>query len=289
MNKDLIFEEMSISSAVQGETNKIMGIIEQQLNSCSEEFLFMPFLNKDVLTKHTMIKLPKPIFQYVDYIFVTVYFGQTKEDREYLFSEANCGGTFEIEHRTIIAKCLGFENGKIDSTFLKSVICHELKHAYQEMLYNNKILPSIFKTATNIINNPGYFENTIIYDVSRLLYYFNRNEINSKLEEYYVYLNNDKPQSFEELKKCPIIQEYQHHKGMFNDVFNYAKKPSELDNLNKIFKNIFGKSFIELRNIIKLGMDYSNIKMKKVFGRYKMEEKRKMNEMRYGPKRFYVR
>ena len=289
MNKDLLFEEMSISNAVQEETNKIMSIIEQQLNSCSGELLFMPFLKKDVLTKHTMIKLSKSIFQYVDYIFVTVYFGETKKDREYLFYEANCGGTFEIGNRTIIAKCLGYENGKIDSTFLKSVICHELKHAYQEMLYNNKTLPSIFKTATNIINNLGYFENTIIYYVSRLLYYFNRNEINSKLEEYYVYLNNDKPQSFEELKMCPIIQEYQHHKGIFDDVFNHAKKPNELENLNKIFKNVFGKSFIELRNIIKLGIDYSNIKMKKVFGRYKMEEKQKMNEMRYGPKRFYVR
>lgn len=285
MNKDLLFEEMSISNAVQAVANNVANELLKRLNDINGEYVYIRQLGKRVLRKFALIEYPFPIFQYIDSISAEIYFGETPEERNIISQNIDYGGAFEIQDRTISVSCLGDGNGNVDVAFFKSVISHELKHAYQEMLYNNKSLPFVFNKATNIINNPKSVEDEDVYEISRLLYYFNRNEINSKMEEVYAYLKTEGLQTAKEIKSIPAILEYTWYKRSFTRINTKRNNKA----LNKKIKQIYGRNLKELINIINLGINYFKVKVRKVIGRYKLEQQEKINERRNYPKRFYVR
>lgn len=285
MDKDLLFEEMSISNAVQTVANNVANELLKRLNNINGEFVYIRQLGKRVLRKFALIEYPFPIFQYIDSISAEIYFGETPEERNIISQNIDYGGVFEMQDRTISVSCLGDGNGNVDIAFFKSVISHELKHAYQEMLYNNKSLPFVFNKATNIINNPKSVEDEDVYEISRLLYYFNRNEINSKMEEFYAYLKTEGFQTLKEINSTPAILEYNWYKRLF---IRINVKCDDLA-LNEKIKQIYGRSLKELINIINLGVNYFKVKVRKVIGRYKLEQQVKINERRNYPKRFYVR
>ena len=285
MSKDLLFEEMSISNAVQTVANNVANELLKRLNNVNGEYVYIRQLGKRVLRKFVLIEYSFPIFQYIDSISAEIYFGETPEERNIITQNIDYGGTFEMQDRTISVSCLGDGNGNVDIAFFKSVISHELKHAYQEMLYNNKSLPFVFNKATNIINNPKSIGDEDVYKISSLLYYFNRNEINSKMEEIYAYLKTEGFQTIKEINLIPAIREYIWYKRLFGQIND--KRNNET--LNEKIKQIYGRSLKELIKIINLGINYFKVKVRKVIGRYKLEQQTKINERRNYPKKFYVR
>lgn len=276
MNKDLTFEEMSISNAVQTVANNVANELLKRLNDINGEYVYIRQLGKRVLRKFVLIEYPFPIFQYIDSISAEIYFGETPEERNKISQNIDYGGAFEMQDRTISISCLGDGNGNVDIAFFKSVISHELKHAYQEMLYNNKLLPFVFNKATNIVNNPKNIEDEDVYEISRLLYYFNRNEINSKMEELYVYLKTEGLQTTKEINSIPAILEYTWYKRSFTRINTKRNNKA----LNEKIKQIYGRNLKELINIINLGINYFKVKL---------EQQEKINERRKYPKRFYAR
>lgn len=80
MNKDLLFEEMSISNAVQTVANNVTNELLKRLNNVNGEYVYIRQLSKRVLRKFILIEYPFPIFQYIDSISAEIYFGETPEE-----------------------------------------------------------------------------------------------------------------------------------------------------------------------------------------------------------------
>ena len=62
MSKDLLFEEMSISNAVQTVANNVANELLKRLNNVNGEYVYIRQLGKRVLRKFVLIEYPFPIF-----------------------------------------------------------------------------------------------------------------------------------------------------------------------------------------------------------------------------------
>lgn len=283
MNDNLIFEELSISNDVIEVGNKLLKDIIEGINNDIGYRVFKTLTVPTYLTKTYKINLTEPIFGLVNEVDTIVYFFETKDDARNSYNHFDYGGSF-IENEKIVITCYGIGN-VTQTDFLSMILHHELKHAYQESLYNRtKDIPLILKIATNVVCGNIPSNNNLVSDLSRLIYYFNRNEVSSNMESLYQYLAYDKPN---ELKTyiCPTLQEY----GLYISLYNKLRKEKIDKETCEIIKILYGKTFTQLLRMIKFGIEYFCVRKKKVFAKYQADRNKIMYERVNIAKRFFIR
>lgn len=266
MSENLIFEELSISDDVIENGNRLINDILDKLSITDGNIIYINHLF-NVIRKDISIIIDKPLFGNVERVNVTVFFVNNKKDVVENYQYLDIGGEFLIDENTISITTYGI-NEDINLESLRGLLFHELKHAYQESLYNSNELPKILSIATDIISHPRIYKNTTvngsnaIYDISRLIYYFSKTEIDANMESLYQELttsNNDI-----KVFMSQTIYDFELHKAMFNEYQIYIADDDVCNELEKIYD----KTFSQLMNYIKNGIKYFETKKKKVFAKY---------------------
>ena len=266
MNKNLIFEELSISDDVIENGNRLINDILDKLSITDGNVIYINHLF-NVIRKDISIIIDKPLFGNVERVNVTVFFVKNKKDVVENYQYLDIGGEFLIDEKTVSITTYGV-NEDIDLEYLRGLLFHELKHAYQESLYNSSELPKILSIATDIISHPRIYKNTTvngsnaIYDISRLIYYFSKTEIDANMESLYQELttSNNDIKGF----MSQTIYAFELRKAMFNEYQIYIADDDVCNELEKIYD----KTFSQLMNYIKNGIKYFETKKKKVFAKY---------------------
>lgn len=282
MNKDLIFEELTISGEVINIGNKLIKDIVKGINNAHGSLVTNYVSWVETIRREYEIKLQTPIFGLINRIYCQIYFFKDKEEIRQTWDSFNYGGTCSVENKTIYL--IGYGVGKeIQTDFLSGLLYHELKHAYQESLYKSKELPYIFKIASNIVDGKIEVNNGLVNHISYLLYFFNRNEINANMESIYQYLLNDKPSDIHNYS-CPIQKTFDYYLNLYQSIARI-----EIDNDTQTFiKRLYNKSFRQLMNLTNFGITFYESKERKVFARY--HQTQLLHEMcKFNPKLFYVR
>ena len=216
MNKDLIFEELTISDEVVNIGNGLIKDIIKGINNAHGSIVTNYVSWIETIHREYEIKLQTPIFGIINRIYCQIYFFKDKEEIRQTWNSFNYGGTCSIEDKTIYL--IGYGIGKeIQTDFLSGLLFHELKHVYQESLYKSKELPYIFKVASNIVDGKIEVTDSLVKNISYLLYFFNRNEINANMESIYQYLLNDKPSDFHNYF-CPIQKTFEYYLNLGNNI-----------------------------------------------------------------------
>lgn len=268
MSENLIFEELSISDDVIENGNRLINDILDKLYITDGNVIYINHLF-NVIRKDISIIIDKPLFGNVERVNVTVFFVKNKKDVVENYQYLDIGGEFLIDENTISITTYGI-NEDINLESLRGLLFHELKHAYQESLYNSSELPKILSIATDIISHPKIYKNTTvngsnaIYDISRLICYFSKTEIDANMESLYQELttaNNDN-----DIKRfmSQTIYDFELHKAMFNEYKIYITDDDVCNELEKIYS----KTFSQLMNYIKNGIKYFETKKRKVFAKY---------------------
>ena len=266
MCKSLIFEELSISDDVIENGNRLINDILDKLSITDGNVIYINHLF-NVIRKDISIIIDKPLFGNVERVNVTVFFVKNKKDVVENYQYLDIGGEFLIDEKTVSITTYGI-NEDINLESLRGLLFHELKHAYQESLYNSSELPKILSIATDIISHPKIYKNTTvngsnaIYDISRLIYYFSKIEIDANMESLYQELttSNNDIKGF----MSQTIYDFELHKAMFNEYQIYIADDDVCNELEKIYS----KTFSQLMNYIKNGIKYFETKKKKVFAKY---------------------
>ena len=266
MCKSLIFEELSISDDIIENGNRLINDILDKLSITDGNVIYINHLF-NVIRKDISIIIDKPLFGNVERVNVTVYFVKNKKDVVENYQYLDFGGEFLIDEKTISITTYGI-NEDINLESLRGLLFHELKHAYQESLYNSSELPKILSIATDIISHPRIYKNTTvngsnaIYDISRLIYYFSKTEIDANMESLYQELttSNNDIKGF----MSQTIYDFELHKAMFNEYQIYIEDDDVCNELEKIYD----KTFSQLMNYIKNGIKYFEAKKRKVFAKY---------------------
>ena len=186
----LIFEELSISDEVINVGEPLVEEIVGLLSSEEGTYRTLPPNFRFLEKKASIDKSSSPLFGNVIKVDVFIYFVKDKASIAEYYSLLNLGGEFNEDTMTISIRGFGIGDD-INIEYLRSTLFHELKHSYQESLYSSNELPSMLSMATNIITHPKIYDKTTvrgsnaIYDISRLIYYFNKNEINANMESLY--------------------------------------------------------------------------------------------------------
>ena len=266
MCKSLIFEELSISDDVIENGNRLINDILDKLSITDGNVIYINHLF-NVIRKDISIIIDKPLFGNVERVNVTVFFVKNKKDVVENYQYLDIGGEFLIDEKTISITTYGI-NEDINLESLRGLLFHELKHAYQESLYNSSELPKILSIATDIISHPRIYKNTTvngsnaIYDISRLIYYFSKTEIDANMESLYQELttSNNDIKGF----MSQTIYDFELYKAMFNEYQIYIADDDVCNELEKIYS----KTFSQLMNYIKNGIKYFETKKRKVFAKY---------------------
>ena len=266
MNTNLIFEELSISDDVVENGNRLINDILDKLSITDGNVIYINHLF-NVIRKDISIIIDKPLFGNVERVNLTVFFVKNKKDVVENYQYLDIGGEFLIDEKTISITTYGI-NEDINLESLRGLLFHELKHAYQESLYNSSELPKILSIATDIISHPKIYKNTTvngsnaIYDISRLIYYFSKIEIDANMESLYQELttSNNDIKGF----MLQTIYDFELHKAMFNEYKIYIEDDDVCNELEKIYD----KTFSQLMNYIKNGIKYFETKKRKVFAKY---------------------
>ena len=266
MSENLIFEELSISDDVIENGNRLINDILDKLSITDGNVICINHLF-NVIRKDISIIIDKPLFGNVERVNVTVFFVKNKKDVVENYQYLDIGGEFLIDEKTISITTYGV-NEDIDLEYLRGLLFHELKHAYQESLYNSSELPKILSIATDVISHPKIYKNTTvngsnaIYDISRLIYYFSKTEIDANMESLYQELttSNNDIKGF----MSQTIYDFELHKAMFNEYQIYIADDDVCNELEKIYD----KTFSQLMNYIKNGIKYFETKKRKVFAKY---------------------
>ncbi len=266
MNKSLIFEELSISDDVIENGNRLINDILDKLSTTDGNVIYINHLF-NVIRKDISIIIDKPLFGNVERVNVTVFFVKNKKDIVENYQYLDLGGEFLIYEKTISITTYGV-NEYVDLEYLRGLLFHELKHAYQESLYNSSELPKILSIARDIISHPKIYKNitingsNAIYDISRLIYYFSKTEIDANMESLYQELttSNNDIKGF----MSQTIYDFELHKAIFNEYQIYIADDDVCNELEKIYD----KTFSQLMNYIKNGIKYFESKKRKVFAKY---------------------
>lgn len=215
---DLIKEELSVSEnlikGVSACTERIMNQFERLYGNSGE-------IDGNVVTTF------KDIISFGEYgeieCYVTVIDFPSKERMISSFKNYTFGGETDQLNYKINITVMAHEK-EINKEFLHNVIYHESEHAYQ-FLRNRKELHgsmSVYHKAVNIISgNDGEHTSDEFLTVARLLYYFNKVEVEANVNGLYGELVNNGCKLFETNFKL----NFDMHLELFNEfVKNYTKE-----------------------------------------------------------------
>jgi hypothetical protein len=279
MKKDLIFEELSVSDEVNNVGNSVISdIIDKIQNDIGT------YHQHGVLCKQCNLYYGKPLFDLVLKIHIDIFFFKDKESVRKYYLEYDLGGEFDKDNMELTVKGYGIGDN-INLEYLKGILFHELKHAYQASLYTTApSVPNILQIATTIISSDIYNKNNLIYLLSRLIYYFSKKEIDANIESLYQELKETKPNDVKEFLS-QTINEYEYHKALYNDCKSYIADDSII---NTIYQ-IYGKTFKQLMRYVQNGISYFEIRKRKVYMKYINDTKKIYNESQKFKRVLFVR
>lgn len=279
MKKDLIFEELSVSDEVNNVGNSVISsIIDKIQNDIGT------YHQHGVLCKQCNLYYSKPLFDLVSKIHIDIFFFKDKESVRKYYLDYDLGGEFDKDNMELMAKGYGIGDD-INLEYLKGVLFHELKHAYQASLYTTApSVPNILQIATTIISSDIYNKNNLIYQLSRLIYYFSKKEIDANIESLYQELKETKPNDVKEFLS-QAINEYEYHKALYDDCKSYIADDSTI---NTIYQ-IYGKTFKQLMRYVQNGISYFEIRKRKVYMKYINDTKKIYNESQKFKRILFVR
>ncbi len=265
MVKDLLFEELSISSEVDKIGNELTQQIVDKLSK--NDGIYMSFgMQFRYLTKEIYVVPKSIIFNSVYNIEVREYIFENENQALQVYENINIGGDFDEKNGTIHIYfiSLGKEH---NIKMMRSFLYHELKHAYQASLYTTEATSNVLQIATTIISKP-YLYLSYVYEFSRLIYFFSKKEMDANMETLYQELiakNSD---------DVNMLKEYMLHLQLYEECQHYIAD----DNVCNTLYETYGKTFKQLMYYIKHGIQYFENKKRKVLMKYMNHKKRTQNE-----------
>lgn len=279
MKKDLIFEELSISDEVNNVGNNVVRSIFDKLKKDVGIYC-----QHGVLRKQCDLYYDEALFGLVFKIHVEIFFFKDKESVRKYYLDFDLGGEFDKNNMEIDVKTYGIGD-EIDFENLKGTLFHELKHAYQESLYNTApSIPNIFQIATYIISNDAYSKSHGLYEISRIIYYFSKKEIDANIESLYQEIKENKPTSLKEFIS-QTLSEYEYHKALYDDCKLHIVDKQTIDTIYQTY----GKTFKQLMRYVQNGINYFDTRKRKVFMKYINNTKKIYNESQKFKRILFVR
>lgn len=279
MKKDLIFEELSISDEVDNVGKYVISDILDKIRNNSGTYH-----QHGVLHKQCDLYYSKPLFNLVLKIHIDIFFFKDKESVRKYYLEYDLGGEFDKDNMELTVKGYGICD-EINLEYLKGVLFHELKHAYQTSLYTTApSVPNILQIATSIISSDIYNKGNIVYLLSRLIYYFNKKEIDANIESLYQELKETQPNNVKEFMS-QTLSEYEYHKALYNDCKSYVADDSTINTIHQIY----GKTFKQLMRYVQNGIGYFEIRKRKVYMKYINDSKKIYQESQNFKRILFVR
>lgn len=265
MVKDLLFEELSISSEVDKIGNELTQQIVDKLSK--DEGKYQHFIGGITFLSKQVYVVPKNmIFGSIYNIEVYEYIFDDENQALLAYDKIDVGGDFDEKNGTILIHFLSL--GKEHNIkMMRSFLYHELKHAYQASLYTTEATSNVLQIATTIISKPYLYLN-YVYEFSRLIYFFSKKEMDANMETLYQEL------IAKDSDDVNILKEYILHLQLYEECQHYIAD----DNVCNTLYETYGKTFKQLMFYIKHGIQYFENKKRKVLMKYMNYRKRIQNE-----------
>lgn len=265
MVKDLLFEELSISSEVDKIGNELTKQIVDKLSK--EEGKYQHFIGGITFLSKQIYVVPKNmIFGPIYNIEVYEYIFENENQALLAYDKIDVGGDFDEKNGTILIHFLSL--GKEHNIkMMRSFLYHELKHAYQASLYTTKAASNVLQIATTIISKPYLYLN-YVYEFSRFIYFFSKKEMDANMETLYQEL------IAKDSDDVNILKEYMLHLQLYEECQHYIADGNVCNTLYETY----GKTFKQLMFYIKHGIQYFENKKRKVLMKYMNHRKRIQNE-----------
>lgn len=265
MVKDLLFEELSISSEVDQIGNELTQQIVDKLSKDEGHYQHLiggiNFLSKQIYVVPSNI-----IFGSIYNIEVYEYVFEDENQALLAYDKIDVGGDFDEKNGTILIHFLSL--GKEHNIkMMRSFLYHELKHAYQASLYTTETTSNVLQIATTIVSKPYLYQN-YLYEFSRLIYFFSKKEMDANMETLYQEL------IAKDSDDVNILKEYMLYLQLYEECQHYIAD----DNVCNTLYETYGKTFKQLMFYIKHGIQYFENKKRKVLMKYMNHRKRIQNE-----------
>lgn len=261
INNNLIFEELSISNEVLQESQKIKDLIKQHLLTVEKKVHYATTL-PTYQSQSSIIKINEKIFNVFDNININVKYFETEEDLKRMKTMFSFGGAITEEQSTLFLRLYGIQND-LDKAFLDNTLNHEMKHAFQIYMNKSFEIGDLYKKAVEIIQNQtDSYDYPILKNISYLIYFFNKREIDANMETYYQDLCHKN-------KNATLLNEFEMSVSMFEQIKDLIFD----DDVCDLIKRIFGKTFKQILNYLNNNIEYFKTKKRKVFARYSNENR----------------
>lgn len=274
----LLLEELGVPDNVISEANigvkKILDVFDPSKfewkyeNVRTQDYLFsfsVPFIVIDINNP-----FENEPFNNVKALKMKIYLLKNMDELNVIGDSLGIGGDFNIVTNEISMTLVSVDF-KLSEWHLREHLVHELNHFFQnyKMEGNNK-LSHAYQIAAGLISGKIKARDKIQYDAARLIYFFNKREIDSKLSEFYVELlgNNElgrEIQSLDELNYCKSFKSIDKGKRLFMEMSNINYNQKLLSEYLIKFFRISPKVFFKRINE---SIRYTNNKLRRIIQKH---------------------
>ena len=260
-----LVESYSISDDVIRASNECLEKIRDAYENKNLEYDSLN-IDNDKTIPFAIISLQKPIncvdsLSRIEHLTVYVFeFADTNEMRKYA-NIVGIGGDSNVNLESILVRCSSI-NGKLRDNQLLPILSHELEHIFQNIKGG---LRSDYKNWYNIaVENLNGDKNSYEYIISRLIYYFNQQEIDASMHELMHDLIENKIENPNDIYKCNVIKEKNFYiNNMYKTIIN-----GNQDELNMVLKNMFNTTRERFFSYLSKQMHYFDKKVMRVVMEY---------------------
>lgn len=258
IDKQLIFEELSISNEVNDKTNEIKELILNELDKVEINNYNM----FQIPTKFIEIELKQPIFDICNKIHVLVYYFKDKTEYINNYNRLDIGGEFSITETCLKLKIVAIDN-VINNKMLISMLKHELHHIFQEnLIHDNGHLSDLYQKALYVITNYLKFP-IFINRLAKIIYFLDKKEIDANMQSYYQELKREQGNT----ERNNILRQYE----IVTSDFEQFKELCLDEEYRKEVLETFGVDSRKLRKYIENMISYFNTTKSKVLTKYTKE------------------
>lgn len=241
----ILLEKLSVSDEVQNWGDVIKKQISSQylIDYLNRDKAERTFLNPFVISLNYS---KNPIFGIITNIYVTIYnfFNMEEYNRErHRFHFINKYDKISVESLQINAIILTLYsiNGRIDENFFNEKLYHELLHAYQDSLAPSDLnSSSLYHLSIETLDNSDKLADCIV-ETAKLIYYFNTQEVDAKMQSLYKDLEANKINSENELTKSKVFSDlnYMYEEVYLNCFLKFNEQEQEL--VSQYFKMTYNR------------------------------------------------
>ena len=263
--ENFINEELSINAEIVDVTNDIVSNVLTKYAKNEKKYEAVNIVIDGIIYAvrrsylATNINLLKENTLNVNVIIYDVF---NEETFDKVWERLNLGGLSHGHSINVNAYSI---NGKLNISFLKQVISHELEHFYQFFKSEKELATITYKKASDIVLNKDIIHTNEMYKaVANIIYFLNKNEIDANIQGLFNELiaNKDYAKSIsanELLKHSTLYNEYENiHKANVKKFMDNVNN----ENTQKIL-NYFGFNINSFIKYIRSNEAYLNSKIRK--------------------------